>query len=135
MSQLTLYAKKYRTKFTLRSLVNQNRGQYPVSVGAIGNATVVSNPLLPDHEFFTAGHVFPVRLRHNNLVRPDDAQLDIRVVSMKFADNDLDSPFDVILHTGKEAAFWNIVSFDKVLTAMAGGTDALEKFCLEDPWQ
>ena len=96
---------------------------------------MVENPLLPEHEFFKVGHVFPVRLRHSNLVRTDDTQLDVRAVSLKFADNDFDSPFDLMMHTGEEAAFWNIVSFDRMLTALAGGPKVFKTFCLEDPWK
>lgn len=74
-------------------------------------------------------------MRHSNLLRLDDAELDVRVVSMKFADSDIESPFDLMLHTGEEAAFWSIFSFDKMLNALSKGTKTFEGYCLEDPWQ
>ena len=54
---------------------------------------------------------------------------------MKFADSDIESPFDLMLHTGEEAAFWNIFSFDKMLNALSKGTKTFQEYCLEDPWQ
>jgi len=59
----------------------------------------------------------------------------VRAVSLKFADTDFDSPFDLMMHTGEEAAFWNIHSFDKMLTALAGGPKTFKAYCLEDPWK
>ena len=129
------YVTKYKASFALKALVTRQRGTHPRGVGATGTVTVRDNPLLPEHEFFTAGRAFPLRLRHANLVRPDDAQLDVRAVSLKFADSDFESPFDLMMHTGEEAAFWNIFSFDKMLTALAGGPKPFKAFCLEDPWQ
>ena len=129
------YVAKYKTAFALKALVTRQRGTHPRGVGAAGTVTVCENPLLPEHEFFKPGRVFPLRLRHANLVRPDDAQLDVRAVSLKLADSDFDSPFDLMMHTGEEAAFWNIVSFDHMLTALSGGTKTFKAFCLEDPWQ
>ena len=104
-------------------------------MGATGAITVLNNPLLPAHEFFAAERVFPVRLRHCNLVKLDDAQLDIRLTALKFADSEFESPFDLMLHTGEEAAYWSLFSFDKMLNALSGDTKTLEEYCLEDPWQ
>ena len=129
------YVKRYQTRFALKTLVTRQRGTHARGVGAIGTVTVLDNPHLPEHEFFNAGHVYPVRLRHANLVRPDDAQLDVRAVSLKFDDSDFKSPFDLMMHTGEEAAFWNIFSFDKMITALAGGPKTFKAFCLEDPWK
>lgn len=134
-SQMSGYVAKYKAAFALKALVTRQRATHPKGVGAIGTLTVLDNPHLPKHDFFEAGRVFPLRLRHANLVRPDDAQLDVRAVSLKFADSDFESPFDLMMHTGEEAAFWNIVSFDKMLTALSGGSKTFKAFCLEDPWQ
>lgn len=133
-SQMARYVAKFKTAFALKALVTRQRGTHPRGVGAIGTATVCDNPLLPEHEFFETGRVFPLRLRHSNLARPDDAQLDVRAVSLKFADTDFESPFDLMMHTGEEAAFWNIYSFDKMITALTGGPKTFKAFCLEDPW-
>ena len=130
-SQLALYVKKFQAGFVLRSLVTQQtRG-----VGASGVVTVLNNPLLPAHEFFSAERVFPVRLRHYNLVKMDDAELDIRLTTLKFADSDFESPFDLFLYTGEEAAYWSLYSLDKMLSALNGDIKAFETYCAEDPWQ
>ena len=55
----------------------------PRPVGGLGFAKVVSNPKFPEHEFFRAGRVFCLRLRHNNLAFEDDAMLDGRVTCIK----------------------------------------------------
>ena len=65
----------------------------------------------------------------------DDAELDIRLTALKFADSDFESPFDLLLHTGEEAAFWSLHSLDKMLSALNGDIKAFETYCLEDPWQ
>lgn len=130
-SQLALYVKKFQAGFVLRSLVTQQtRG-----VGASGVVTVLNNPLLPAHEFFSAERVFPVRLRHCNLVKMDDAELDIRLTTLKFADSDFESPFDLFLYTGEEAVYWSLYSLDKMLSALNGDIKAFETYCAEDPWQ
>ncbi|KAM7441264.1 arachidonate 5-lipoxygenase [Porites harrisoni] len=133
-SQMKLFVKKYEIAYALRTLATQKQGTSPDVVGAIGAVTVLNNPLLPAHDFFPEGHVFPIRLRHSNFMATDDAQLDIRTVSLKFADCDSESPFDLMMQTGEEAAFWSIFSFDKMLSALKEGPKAFKEYCLEDPW-
>lgn len=73
----------------LKSLVRSNalaqngHSCCPRPVGGLGFAKVVSNPQFPEHEFFRAGRVFCLRLRHNNLAFEDDAMLDGRVTCVK----------------------------------------------------
>lgn len=126
---MAFYVKKHQTDFVLKSLTQ------PKGVGATGAVTIVNNPLLPVHDFFTPGRVFPVRIRHSNLVKNDDAALDVRVVSLKFSDSDIESPFDLVMHTGEEAAVWNILSFDKMMNALNKGGKTFEEYCREHPWQ
>ncbi|XP_068692122.1 allene oxide synthase-lipoxygenase protein-like isoform X2 [Montipora foliosa] len=133
-SQMARYVAKYQATFALKALLTRQRGTHAKGVGAIGTVTVLDNCNLPEHDFFKAGRIYPLRLRHSNLVRVDDAQLDVRAVSLKFADSDFESPLDLMMHTGEEAAFWNIVSFDKMITALAGGQKPFKEFCLENPW-
>lgn len=104
-------------------------------MGATGAATVLNNPLLPEHEYFTAGRVFPIRVRHSNFHSKDDAGSDIRMLSIKFADSEYESPFDLLMYTGEKAAFWNIYSFDKMLTALKEGREAFQAYCLANPYQ
>ncbi|XP_068721239.1 allene oxide synthase-lipoxygenase protein-like [Montipora capricornis] len=56
------------------------------------------------------------------------------MISLKFADSDYESPFDIMLHTGQKAAFWNIFSFDKMTTALKEGDEAFQQYCLANPW-
>nr|XP_058954727.1 allene oxide synthase-lipoxygenase protein-like [Pocillopora verrucosa]XP_058954728.1 allene oxide synthase-lipoxygenase protein-like [Pocillopora verrucosa] len=129
-SQLALYVKKYQAGFLLKTLLTQQtRG-----VGATGVVTVLNNPLLPAHDFFSAERVFPARLLHCNLIKVDDAELDVRLAALKFADSDFESPFDLLLHTGEEAAYWSLYSLDKMLSALYGETETFATYCLEDPW-
>lgn len=132
---MVLMVKRYQAAYALKALATQHRGTNLRGVGATGTLTVLNNPLLPEHDFFAAGRVFPVRLRHSNLHSADDAGSDVRSVSLKFADSDFDSPLDLMMHTGEKAAFWSIYSFDKMITALKEGRKAFEKYCLEDPWQ
>ena len=110
------------------------RGTHPRGVSGDGVATVVNNPEFPDHEFFSSGRIFPIRLRHANLMRPDEASADVRGVSVKFSDSEFDSPLDLFMHTGEEAAFWSISSFDEMLTALASGeAENLKAHIQKDP--
>lgn len=133
-SQIAFYVKKYQVASTLKSLATQQRGGHR-GVGATGAATVLNNPLLPELEYFTAGRVFPIRVRHSNFHSKDDAGSDVRMLSIKFADSEYESPFDLLMHTGEKAAFWNIYSFDKMLTALKEGREAFQAYCLANPYQ
>ena len=62
---------------------------------------------MPINGFFTSGRVFPVRIRHANLSYDDDRSLDIRGASLKFADDKLNSPLDLVMNTGDRCPFWN----------------------------
>ena len=109
------------------------RGTHPRGISGDGVATVVSNPKFPDHEFFSPGRTFPIRLRHGNLARPDDAFSDVRAVSVKFSNSEFDSPLDLFMHTGEEAAFWSISSFDEMLTALTSGEEMFKAYVQKDP--
>lgn len=117
----------------MRALFTQQRGAHTPGVQGVGAATVVSSPQFPEHELFKPGYTFPMRLRHSNLIRPDHAFTDIRAVCLKFADHDFDSPFDLFMNTGKEAAFWSIESFDQMLPAL-GSPESFKKLMLDSPW-
>ena len=121
--------------FFLKAFITQRRGTHPRGVAGVGTATVLNNPELPDHELFTPGRQFQIRIRHANLARPDDAFVDIRALSLKFADSDFDSPLDLFFHTGEEAVFWNIASFHETLTALAGKNGEFKALVLKYPWR
>ena len=133
--QIAYYVKKYQMAFFLKAFITHRRGTHPRGVAGVGTATVLNNPELPDHELFTPGRQFQIRIRHANLARPDDAFVDIRAMSLKFADNDFHSPLDMFFHTGEGAAFWNISSFDETLAALTGKHGEFKEFVLKYPWR
>ena len=112
------------------------RGGVPEQgIGAVGVATIVSDPQFPEHEFFQAGRLLAVRLRHGNYKEFDDASIDVRTASLKFADDDSKSPLDLTFHTGEEALFWNMESFEKTVKAFRAGPEASKEYILADPWR
>ncbi|KAI0240172.1 hypothetical protein LSAT2_009132 [Lamellibrachia satsuma] len=123
----------------LKSLVRSNalaqngHSCCPRPVGGLGFAKVVSNPQFPEHEFFRAGRVFCLRLRHNNLAFEDDAMLDGRVTCVKFSDRDQGGCLDVILHTGRQAQFYNTASFALFSEAFRGGSSTLRDWTFAKP--
>jgi len=61
--------------------------------------------------FFVPGKVFPARIRHANATKEDDAGSNIRGLALKFADNDVESPLDILLNTGFISPLWDLPSF------------------------
>ncbi|XP_078679810.1 allene oxide synthase-lipoxygenase protein-like isoform X2 [Branchiostoma floridae x Branchiostoma belcheri] len=118
-SKVSLNSKvdKLRLVFSSSSLATGKRPFHAVGVGAVGNATVVSEPTFPEHEFFKPGRVFPIRIRHSNFNQVDDASIDIRGAALKFDDVDVAGPFDLLMATGAMAPYWNISSFEEYLNS------------------
>ncbi len=78
---------------------------------AIGTVKIVENPRFPAHDFLQAGRSFKCRLRHASVSYPDDAVIQVRAASLKFADSRYDSPFDLELNTGTISLFWTARNF------------------------
>lgn len=114
---MRLHTEKYKLLFGARALLTQKRPTHTLGVGALGKVTIVTNPSFPEHELFTPGRSFPVRIRHANLSTDDDAAVDVRAASLKFADSDDESPLDLIMNTGRECVFWDIPSVDDLTAA------------------
>jgi hypothetical protein len=87
-------------------------------------------------------------MRHANLTYDDDATLDIRGASIKFADSDNDSPLDILydcsfnlpslhalcrMNTGSISAFWNLKSFEDFFNGVRVGKEGLQKFLRNYP--
>lgn len=104
-------ALKAKFEFAGKALLTGRRGTHMQGVGGKGTITVNSRPSFPDHEFFTPGRVFHCRLRHANASFYDDAASQVRAASLKFADNNFDSPLDIIMNTGVIQAFWSFDTF------------------------
>lgn len=96
--------------FTFNALRKKARATHKYGVGGAGIAKIVDNPKFPEHEFFQAGKVFPLRLRHATVTYPDEAAKDIRSVSLKFSDQERESPLDIVMNTAPQT-FRDIVGF------------------------
>ena len=76
-----------------------------------GKVKIVDNPEFPPHDFFEPGKVFAARVRHASATFYDDAMNCIRSISVKFSDNDFESPFDLEMNSGEISLFWSTASF------------------------
>lgn len=119
--------------FGALSLSSQRRPTHKLGVGGLGMATVVSAPQFPSNEFFKPGRSFPVRLRHGNLNLDDDAGSDVRGASLKFADNNDESPLDLVMNTGPVSVFWDIKSLDDLTKSKIKGVEGIEEYVFMDP--
>ena len=75
--------------------------------------------------------MFQVRMRHANLSYDDDRTLDVRSSSIKFADNDVDSPLDLIMNTGDRCPFWNGPTVGDYRTSRLGPQE-MEEWCFKN---
>lgn len=94
--------------FPKRQRMSHNNG-----IAARGRFKVVPDPKFPPHEFFSPGKEFPLRIRHASATFLDDAMNCIRSLSLKLADTDFKSPFDLQMNTGATSLFWSATSFWK----------------------
>ena len=109
--QLRLVVAIMTVIITLTSFVKQRRMSHENGVTAKGRVRVVDNPTFPEHDFFQAGREWPCRIRHATVLFKDDAKMTVRGASLKFADDRFDSPFDMLMNTGKVGLFWNARTF------------------------
>ncbi len=96
--------------------LNRERMSHNNGIGAKGSFEVDPDPALPPNEFWQPGRKFPLRIRHAMATFYDDAMGAIRSISIKLADRQLESPFDLNLNTGSQSLFWNVASFIKLAT-------------------
>ena len=93
------------------SIIARTRMSHNNGICGVGSARIVDDPTMPLHPFFQPGQVFPCRVRHAAASFMDDAMRVVRSMSIKFADTDYKSPFDLELNTGEVALFWSASSF------------------------
>ena len=98
--------------FMLAAFTKKGRSTHKYGVGGVGNLKVVDHPEFPEHEFWQAGKVFPLQIRHGAVTFEDDAAMDIRSASIKLSDRPEESPLDIIMNTGPRTfrdiiEFWN----------------------------
>ncbi|KAK3734228.1 hypothetical protein QZH41_012948 [Actinostola sp. cb2023] len=119
-AKLKLNMNRLKAAFGLAALSKYKRATHCFGCGAVGKVQVVAHPEFPEQEFFTPGRVFPVRLRHANLRFEDDAASDFRSASLKFADSDDDTLFDVTMATGCMSIFQSTQSVWDPLKSATG---------------
>lgn len=94
--------------FPKRQRMSHNNG-----IAARGTFKVVPDPKFPPHAFFSPGKEFPLRIRHASATFLDDAMNCIRSLSLKLANTEFKSPFDLQMNTGETSLFWSVTSFLK----------------------
>lgn len=115
------------------ALARGARPTHRFGVGAAGKLTVVESPAFPEHAFFAAGRVFPLRMRHATLEIADDAGLDIRSAALKLADDDFDSPLDIVMNTAEASLFRDTYLFLAFVRANARGVAGLAELAKKYP--
>lgn len=93
------------------ALLARKRMSHNSGVTGRGKARLVDNLDIPAHDFFVPGKEFACRLRHASVSFWDDAMLDVRAASLKLADAEWDSPFDMEMNTGRTSLFWSAANF------------------------
>jgi len=95
-------------------IANRQRMSHNNGIAGRGKFTADPDPAIPPHHFFAKGKEYPCRVRHGSATFYDDAMQCIRSCSIKLADHDWNSPFDLELNTGEISLFWNVESFLKL---------------------
>lgn len=96
---------------TTSSFLQRNRMSHENGITCRGRLRIVLDPTFPEHPFFAAGREFPCRIRHGAASWIDDAKLVVRSGSLKFADDDGDSPLDLLMNSGDVPLFWSARTF------------------------
>ncbi|EGV20546.1 lipoxygenase family protein [Thiocapsa marina] len=109
------------TLITLNSIVTRQRMSHENGLVVRGQARILADVDLPPNGFFTPGKVFPCRLRHASVSFLDDAALVVRGASVKFADEAVESPFDMLMNNGNSTPFWNMDTFFQFTLARIRG--------------
>ena len=119
---------------TLNSVFTRERMSHENGMVARGQVKIRSDLDLPQNTFFTPGRVFQCRLRHASVSFLDDAALVVRAASIKFADEDIASPFDMLMNNGNATPFWNMDTFWQFMRCrMKGGRAALIEYFRRNP--
>lgn len=120
--KIAYHTTKLKLLFGLGALKKGQRATHPVGVGAEGIATIVSNPKIPDNEFFAPGRSFPVCLRHSTSHSIDDVDIDICGGCLRFAgSDDMESPCDLVLGTGPTTPLWSAQSIYEAVRGTVSG--------------
>jgi arachidonate 5-lipoxygenase len=99
------------TIVTVASFGRKRRMSHENGIAARGRVRIVDEPTFPANDFFQPGREFDCRIRHGSVLFKDDAKMTVRSASLKFADSQFESPFDMLMNTGRVGLFWNARSF------------------------
>ena len=105
----------------LNSFFTRTRMSHENGILSRGRIRIVDNPDIPENDFFISGREFPCRLRHASVSLMDDAGLFVRGASLKFADEDVKSPLDLLMNGGATAPFWNMSTFAQFMYSKIRG--------------
>lgn len=110
------------TVISIRSFLTRRRMSHQNGIVAKGVIRIVDNLLCPENDFFKPGLEFRCRLRHASVLGLDDAGLYVRGATLTFADENVESPLDILMNTGTAVPFWNLSTFGQAMFAtMRGG--------------
>jgi hypothetical protein len=119
---------------TLNSVFTRRRMSHENGLVTEGQVRILDELDLPANGFFTPGRLFPCRLRHASVSFLDDAALVVRAASLKFADERVSSPFDMLMNNGNSTPFWNMDTFFQFMRKrMRGGRAHLIDYFRRNP--
>jgi arachidonate 5-lipoxygenase len=119
--QLMVYTTLVTAMISFSCFFGSRRMSHENGIAVRGRVRIVDNPTFPAHEFFTPGREFAARIRHASVLFNDDAMLEVRSASIKFADSRHDSPFDVLMNNGRVGLFWSARTFVQFMRVSIAG--------------
>ncbi len=109
--QLWLYSNFFVLLVCMNPAGHRRRMSHNNGLGGRGKVKIVDNPTWPKCSFLEPGREFVCRIRHATVPYVDDAMLAVRSLSIKYADTQFESPFDLQMNTGITSFFWNVRTF------------------------
>lgn len=106
---------------TLNSVFTKQRMSHENGLVARGKVRLVDDLQLPENNFFKPGAEFDCSLRHASVSFMDDAAMVVRAGSLKFSNDPIDSPFDMLMNNGVATPFWNMDTFWQFMNARRKG--------------
>lgn len=95
----------------INSLFTRARMSHENGIVGRGRLKLLDNTTFPRHSFFSSGEEFQCRIRHASVTYMDDTALVVRAASLKLADQNHESPLDLLMNTGETAPFYNVWTF------------------------
>jgi arachidonate 5-lipoxygenase len=132
---LWFWGKFFMLLIVLGAGARRRRMSHNQGIAGRGKLRIVDHPQFPATDFFQPGREFPCRLRHGCVSFLDDCVNEVRSATIKFADSDFDSPFDLQMNTGDHCFFWTARTFLQFAFGRhRKGTTQYEKYYKKYPW-